>query len=245
MTGRWLLFQRLILLTLLRGPVRTALTIFAVALGVGVVVAIDLAGQAATGSFHSSLEALAGRGGLTITATGGVDETLLGKLARLPYPLEFSPRIEDFASLNGKGEAIPFIGLDWIASGKMRTLSDGGFGENPFFVSRGLHLASGSRIRLLINDSLQEFTVAGVLDSEGDAIVADIGMAQRVTGKAGKLDSIEVRLPDRASTECWQRILRHHLPPSVHIAAERSEEHTSELQSPVHLVCRLLLEKKK
>src|SRR5690348_18146269 len=28
-------------------------------------------------------------------------------------------------------------------------------------------------------------------------------------------------------------------------APERSEEHTSELQSPVHLVCRLLLEKKK
>src|SRR5690348_6109841 len=27
--------------------------------------------------------------------------------------------------------------------------------------------------------------------------------------------------------------------------ANRSEEHTSELQSPVHLVCRLLLEKKK
>src|SRR5690348_17387329 len=27
--------------------------------------------------------------------------------------------------------------------------------------------------------------------------------------------------------------------------AGRSEEHTSELQSPVHLVCRLLLEKKK
>src|SRR5690348_17602034 len=29
------------------------------------------------------------------------------------------------------------------------------------------------------------------------------------------------------------------------ITEERSEEHTSELQSPVHLVCRLLLEKKK
>src|SRR3974390_3677677 len=27
--------------------------------------------------------------------------------------------------------------------------------------------------------------------------------------------------------------------------ARRSEEHTSELQSPIHLVCRLLLEKKK
>src|SRR5690348_18103212 len=29
------------------------------------------------------------------------------------------------------------------------------------------------------------------------------------------------------------------------LATHRSEEHTSELQSPVHLVCRLLLEKKK
>src|SRR5258708_9763905 len=32
---------------------------------------------------------------------------------------------------------------------------------------------------------------------------------------------------------------------SVERAGERSEEHTSELQSPDHLVCRLLLEKKK
>src|SRR5258708_32030630 len=32
---------------------------------------------------------------------------------------------------------------------------------------------------------------------------------------------------------------------SMNAAAERSEEHTSELQSPDHLVCRLLLEKKK
>src|SRR5438876_3692874 len=29
------------------------------------------------------------------------------------------------------------------------------------------------------------------------------------------------------------------------VRSARSEEHTSELQSPVHLVCRLLLEKKK
>src|SRR5258708_27560994 len=33
--------------------------------------------------------------------------------------------------------------------------------------------------------------------------------------------------------------------PAIASATERSEEHTSELQSPDHLVCRLLLEKKK
>src|SRR5438552_9083457 len=38
--------------------------------------------------------------------------------------------------------------------------------------------------------------------------------------------------------EMVRQILGHHTTP------ERSEEHTSELQSPDHLVCRLLLEKK-
>src|SRR5438876_7039008 len=35
------------------------------------------------------------------------------------------------------------------------------------------------------------------------------------------------------------------LPSCLASFSHRSEEHTSELQSPVHLVCRLLLEKKK
>src|SRR5687768_17759465 len=39
-----------------------------------------------------------------------------------------------------------------------------------------------------------------------------------------------------------QRVRR---PVSVMTAVQRSEEHTSELQSRLHLVCRLLLEKKK
>src|SRR5690348_17600260 len=37
----------------------------------------------------------------------------------------------------------------------------------------------------------------------------------------------------------------HFLDRCVVLRQQRSEEHTSELQSPVHLVCRLLLEKKK
>src|SRR5207248_11125818 len=41
-------------------------------------------------------------------------------------------------------------------------------------------------------------------------------------------------------------LLRHHsVVGLVDRAADRSEEHTSELQSPYELVCRLLLEKKK
>src|SRR5258708_36324450 len=40
-------------------------------------------------------------------------------------------------------------------------------------------------------------------------------------------------------------IIEHHRAEVAEEALDRSEEHTSELQSPDHLVCRLLLEKKK
>src|SRR2546422_4657242 len=43
------------------------------------------------------------------------------------------------------------------------------------------------------------------------------------------------RLPSRRTTACGVR----------RMGESRSEEHTSELQSRLHLVCRLLLEKKK
>src|SRR5258708_26983266 len=51
-----------------------------------------------------------------------------------------------------------------------------------------------------------------------------------------------------AGTRCSTRPRRTHCCPPPWSAASRSsrsEEHTSELQSPDHLVCRLLLEKKK
>src|SRR6266498_4241598 len=53
------------------------------------------------------------------------------------------------------------------------------------------------------------------------------------------------RFPLRVARLSWPRALAHlatNHRPDVHL---RSEEHTSELQSRPHLVCRLLLEKKK
>src|SRR2546422_4982878 len=49
---------------------------------------------------------------------------------------------------------------------------------------------------------------------------------------------------DYLSIMAWQHsgLGKHSL---IHVSRIRSEEHTSELQSRLHLVCRLLLEKKK
>src|SRR5690348_17668472 len=47
----------------------------------------------------------------------------------------------------------------------------------------------------------------------------------------------------RGLVPAFRNKTHHHV--TNNVTRERSEEHTSELQSPVHLVCRLLLEKKK
>src|SRR5256885_3848002 len=52
------------------------------------------------------------------------------------------------------------------------------------------------------------------------------------------------RVGDGARRPPFRRRLPH-APSGIRDRAHRSEEHTSELQSPCNLVCRLLLEKKK
>src|SRR5271169_2416110 len=91
------LFYRLMVRPLLAEPVRTSLTVLAIALGVAVVLAIDLAGTAAAGSFRSSMETLAGDSDLEVIASGGVPEGAAGTLSALPYPVRISARIEDYA----------------------------------------------------------------------------------------------------------------------------------------------------
>src|SRR5260370_11449696 len=119
-----LLFYRLMVRPLFREPVRTSLTILAMALGVAVVLAIDLAGGAATGSFHSSMETLAGDNDLEVRASGGVPENVVGTLATLPYSIRVSPRIEDYTVIAETKRSLPLIGLDLVAEGSTYVQKD-------------------------------------------------------------------------------------------------------------------------
>jgi len=240
------LFSRLILRPLLREPIRTALTLFAVALGVAVVVAIDLAGQAAAGSFHSSIESLTGKTDLITSSTGGLNEHLLAELSQLPYPFDIAPRIEDFASVEGKGEAVPFIGLDLIghhiAQFDEQNPEQAAMllaAPNPVWVGSRLRLQPGATVHLLINDVLRPYTVAGVLKpqpgeiGEQNVIVADIGLAQLVTGKTGKLDTLDVRIPAGESIEHWRQVLAANVPTSVDVEPQgaRTDENRKMLSA--------------
>src|SRR5690348_18057515 len=71
-----------------------------------------------------------------------------------------------------------------------------------------------------------------------DAVSTEIGQLEKSQGEwAGK----DVDLEQKEVAKKVGRLMAE----KSRSEGKRSEEHTSELQSPVHLVCRLLLEKKK
>src|ERR1700675_2257503 len=126
--ARWKLFYRLMIRPLFHEPVRLVLMVLTVGLGVAVVLAIELAGTAAAGSFRSSMESLAGDNDLEVVASGGVPETVVATLTTQPYPLRLSPRMEDFAVDTRTRETLPLIGLDLIAEGgRYTSQADAGY----------------------------------------------------------------------------------------------------------------------
>jgi putative ABC transport system permease protein len=209
---RLLLFYRLMVRPLFAEPVRTALTVLAIALGVAVVLAIDLAGFAAAGSFRSSMETLAGDNDYEIVASGGVPEDVVGKLAQLPYSLRISARMEDYAAIDGK-RTFPLLGLDLVAEGQNHTEAASAFplanpeealkylgDDQSVWIGRSLGYREGDHVALLINDRMRDFIVRGVFPDDGGnaaAIVMDLAAAQRTLGRIGRLDRILVKVPEK------------------------------------------------
>ena len=229
------LFFRLMVRPLLRDWVRTGATLLAVALGVSVMLAIEISGNAAAGSFKSSMETLAGDADFEVTATGGVPDPIVGVLTRLPYSIRLSPRIEDHATVVATGRAVPLIGIDVVAEvskvqgkvpisltfGDVQHINDG----DTIWTSRKVGHQVGNKVLLLINDRPREYTVRGLLpDSDNsspttgeDVILMDIAAAQKATGKAGKVDRILVKVPDNPGFEVWQERIRAALPVGVQV----------------------------
>jgi len=229
-----------------REPVRLTLIVFAVGIGVAVVLAIDLAGTAAAGSFRSSMETLAGDSDLEIIASGGVPDTVAGTLASLPYAIRSSPRIEDYAVVIDSKRTLPLVGLDLVAEGDkfaagetfagatgapaggpanaspeqsenlLKYLSDG----DSVWVGTSLGKKAGDQLRLLINDEERELTVRGVFpDSNGNesVVVMDIAGAQRALNRFGRVDRILLKVPQTPDLTEWERRLRALLPAGVEV----------------------------
>jgi putative ABC transport system permease protein len=229
------IFHRLFLRPLLREPMRIALIVFAVGLGVGVVLAIDLAGQAAAGSFTSSVSTLTGGADFEVTAGGGVPDAVVARLAALPIPITVQPRIDDYAVVLPGQQTVPLAGVDLLQGGAGGAGVSGGGIEalrdpHSVWVSSNLGAAAGSTVTLQINDRVAAYLVRGVMaaTSRDDPpfIVMDIAAALAALHRPGGVDRVLIDLPRRRAGRLaeWEQAIRQALPVGVELRAEGASQ---------------------
>jgi putative ABC transport system permease protein len=219
---------------------RTALGLLSVALGVGVVLAIQLANRAAIGSFQDSLREISGSANLSILAPNGIDERLLPRVTELLGPeVRVSPVMESTAVVASSKEIVHVLGVDVLQDRPFRSTTPAGARLSPrdflllladprsVLVGEGFAerygLQSGSEISLLVNDREDRFTVRGILAAQetgkilfSNLIVMDIAAAQLAFGRLRKVDRLDLIVPPER-LESVQSNLAPQLPPGLRV----------------------------
>ena len=196
--GRVLLFRRFILRYLASEKIRSSVTILAFALGIAVIVSIQLTNASSVRGFERAVEAVSGATAISITSPGpGMDEMRLGELGWLREFGQASPVIEGtaFAELpGGTREILQVLGIDVLrdrslrdypllaharGSGELRPqdflslLSD----SNAIVITEKLARLHGlnvdSELRLVFGDRADTFVIRGLLANDGPARALD------------------------------------------------------------------------
>ncbi|MDD1651006.1 MAG: ABC transporter permease, partial [Methylococcaceae bacterium] len=200
-----------------RHPLQLLLAILGVALGVAMVVSIDLAAKSTHRAFALSMEALTGRytHHLTSGAPEGLPETLFTRLRVEGGLRESAPAVEGFVSLNN--QTLRLIGFDVFSERNLRSrfvnAARGDEGvrllTEPDAVllsavtARRLGIRPGGELEVMIDTRPHRLKVVGYAEGslppdpalEG-VILADIATAQERLGRVGWLDRIDLVLGD-------------------------------------------------
>jgi putative ABC transport system permease protein len=228
---------------LLRHPWQSLLMVIGVTLGVAVVVAVDLANASAARGFDLSTQAVAGRA--THQLSGGplgIDEALYARLRREGLVAQAAPVVRAAVSSPQLGyRVMQLLGVDPYAEAPFRSylgLADAGTPiadltrlltqPQTILLSQTLAaengLALGDTITLTVAGRAAPVQIAGLL-APGDEfgrraldglLLTDIAVAQELTGQLGRLDSIDLILPNPGHTLAQdQAALAAALPPDV------------------------------
>lgn len=189
-----MILRALILRPLLHEKVRTSLTILGIAVGVAVVVAIQLANQSALRAFRESVDAVAGKANFQIVADAGVigEETMLRLQPLWGLGARFAPVIDVEGVMEPSQQPIRLLGVDLFSDLHFRDYRyatvltanraaapasarqylelfrpDSVVLPAPFARQHGL--AIGSTVVLNVNGHRQPLVVRGILEAHGPA----------------------------------------------------------------------------
>lgn len=216
---------------------QTLLACLGIALGVAVVVAVDIANGSARRAFELSAQRVVGRATHRIeSASGHIANAQYARLVPLLAPLEASPVQESTVRI-GPG-TFTLLGVDLLAFGQLRagdTRVEGGpLGDLlarpgaillPVQDAARLGLAVGDALAVRIGERGRPGYLAGVLIGGSPAetaglALADIASAQGLTGRLDELDRIDLVLGAQEAADLAGR-----LPPGLRLvpAAQRGE----------------------
>lgn len=239
------LLRRAIWRTLAHHPWQVALALLGIALGVAVVVAIDLANVSAHRAFTLATESVVGRATHWIVGgPNGLPEKVYVRL-RLAHGMRSSaPIVQGTVYLPGEsGKPLRLLGVDPFAEQPFR----GYLGEvgadtqvditalltQPRTVTlektaaRQLGLKKGDKLTVRVGTRLITVTIAGIFEGrtalarEGlnDLLIADIATAQELLNQIGRLSRIDLILPSDAIESGLLTWLESLLPPGAEIIA--------------------------
>jgi putative ABC transport system permease protein len=216
---------------LLRHRWQSVLMVLGIALGVAVMVAIDLANASASRAFTLSTESITGKATYQVTGSAlGLDEKVYTTLHRNVGDIPMAPVISEYGeSPQLGGNPLQLLGIDPFADGAFRPYlgASSGLSQDALtaFLTRpgavllehdlasryGLGL--GSSFELDIDGHPRQVFVAGLLEASDDlqkrtldgTILADISTAQELTARVGRIDWIDLLIPEGNSADV-QRI---------------------------------------
>ena len=202
---------------LVRRPLHTGLMILGVALGVAVVIAIDLANTSASRGFARSTEAVVGRATHQVLGgPSGLAQDVLRRI-RVEGGLRTStPVVEGFVSaLDRDRQPLRVLGVDVLSEAPFRShlgegsLADPGFerlvvDDGAVFLGSNLadrhRLSLGDGLRVRVQDRIETLVVAGILHSRDPReaasldglLIMDVGRAQRLFRLGDRITRIDL-----------------------------------------------------
>jgi len=202
-----------------RHPLQLVLAVFGIALGVAMLVSVDLAIESSRRAFRLSMNALTGKTTHHIVAgSGSLDETLYPRLRRDLGDVPMAPAVEGYVA--ARGETLRLAGFDPFAESPVRQ----GFAQSSFaapidlltqpdtmlisrITARRLGIDPGDSLTVDVAGTPKTIRAIGYIDSEDKPdpaleglLLADIATAQEILGKIGRLDRIDLVLPDSPGT---------------------------------------------
>lgn len=228
-----------------------ALSVVGVALGVAVVVAIDLAGASASRAFELSAETVAGRATHQVVGAGGALAGEVYRRVRVEAGYRQSaPVVQGYAQIGGR--TFQVLGVDPFAEAPFRPYVRGGTVDlGTFMATPGTVLmaaptaeamghAVGDTLAARVEGTRHVLRLAGLLRPEGERsrravanlLVMDIATAQQLLDLNGRLSRIDLILPEEElsgdGTGAARQRIEHVLPPGAEVV--RSEARTQTVE---------------